>query len=91
MIIHLSNGDIKTRDLRQFQDLLYGEIKLFLLKVVYEQLNYLTGLDNVFFGNSIWCLDTAMMIIYRNISPVLPNNEADAEGEWPKSFWRRPM
>ncbi|CAG8469521.1 8351_t:CDS:10 [Diversispora eburnea] len=92
--IHLSNGDIKTRDLNQFQDLLYREINLFLLKVVFEQLNYLTGLDNVFFGNSTWCLDTAMMIIYRNISPVLSestSDDTDNEEKWSKSFWKRPI
>ncbi|CAG8750097.1 3262_t:CDS:2, partial [Acaulospora morrowiae] len=85
--VHLTHTDIKTRDLTKFQDLLSREINLFLLKIVHEQLNYLTGLDNVLYGNSTWLLDPAMMAIYKDVPPVLTNSEV----KWPKALWRRPV
>ncbi|CAG8501868.1 10193_t:CDS:2 [Diversispora eburnea] len=39
---------------------------------------------------STWCLDTTMMIMYRNISPVLSESTSDDtvnEEKWPEKFY----
>nr|CAG8483096.1 994_t:CDS:10 [Entrophospora candida] len=73
VIIHLPQVDIRTRDLTQFQDILSRELTLLLLKIIYQLLNYLIGLNDLISDNNDgkWILDIATLSIFRELPPIL--------------------
>jgi hypothetical protein len=66
--------DMKTKNLSQFQELLTREIKLLLLRIVLENLNTLTGLNDIVTNAGKWYLDSPAMMIYKDMPPAVPSS-----------------
>ncbi|PKC05937.1 hypothetical protein RhiirA5_360771 [Rhizophagus irregularis] len=74
LTLHLSHMDMKTRNLTQFQELLTREIKLLLLRIVLENLNTLTGLNDIVTNAGKWYLDSPALMIYKDMPPAVPSS-----------------
>ncbi|GBC06799.1 hypothetical protein RclHR1_07050007 [Rhizophagus clarus] len=106
LILHLSHMDMKTRNLSQFQESLTREIKLLLLRIILENLNNLTGLNDIVTNAGKWYLDSPALMIYKDMPPAVPSSaftkkpfdlddilkdEMSSLNEWKPEYWRRPV
>ncbi|CAG8734764.1 11948_t:CDS:2, partial [Cetraspora pellucida] len=48
---------------------------------------------NVVSGGGNWCVDIALLLIYKDIPPIVSesSDKEITQNKWSKSFWRRPI